>query len=87
MHSLHSKGAVTIRFMNLAGFPVTMVSGSTYFVTTLSALTTLFSPIVTPRRIVEPTPIHTLRQIRSASISITVLNTSATRTKPKQSII
>ena len=52
-----------ICLITLAGFPATIVSGSTSCVTTLSAPTTAFSPTVTPGRMVAPAPIHARRQI------------------------
>lgn len=52
-----------ICLITLAGFPATIVSGSTSCVTTLPAPTTAFSPTVTPGRMVAPAPIHARRQI------------------------
>ena len=47
--------------MNFAGLPPTMVSGATSLVTTAPAATTAFSPMVTPGRMMAPTPIQALR--------------------------
>ena len=50
-------------FINFAGLPPTMVLGATSLVTTAPAATTALSPIVTPGKMMAPTPIQALRPI------------------------
>ena len=51
-----------------AGFPATIVFGSTLFVTTAPAATTEFSPIVTPFKMTAFMPIQTLSAIFTGAV-------------------
>ena len=52
-----------ILLITFAGTPATTVNGGTSLFTNAPAATMLHSPIVTPSKIVEQAPIHTLSPI------------------------